>query len=451
MFATASLALLLLTPPQEPEQVLATYKQGDERRAVTRIDVALEMAFHLRRRERGRQGCDFLVDSLLVRREANKQGLMPNEAEVRAFASELEKQLRAAGHDPREFAALRNSGEQQWLADLAIQIAQKRLVRAELGLGDDEDVSSDMSKLWLSETRKRADIETDPDKLPAGTAVRVGEQQVPLVELGLLLLRTSEDFERDRYIRQVIYLECAEKLAAQHRVSVSPADLDQGIDRRRRAAQEDPRYRGVSFENLLEAQGLTVDSLRQLRVFRTQLLLEKLAAVLHPDERLREELASDRARVLADIGPKRRIGVIFVRAREKPNALIQRTFEMAQDHLLKVRERIATDGFAATASIESEHGASKRKGGDLGWHRRNDNKLPDVVAKAAFALPLTEVSMPIRGPDGCYLVTVLDREPTPGDDELITRLRKWHQQQLGERLLEHADIEIAGQEPAGGK
>ena len=418
----------LPSAPQDPEDVLARYVLEGAPATVTRADVALEMAYHLRRRERGRQACDVLVDALLTRREAEKHGLMPTEAEVRAFWRELQDQLRAAGRQPEEFAAVRNTGEAQWLRDLSVQLAQERLVRRELGLGPDAKVTGDMLRLWLAEARERASVRTDPDRLPAGVAAKVGDTSVPLVELGFLLLRTSEDFERDRFLRQIVYLESLEALGEKHGVSVTPADLDAAVERRRREASRDPRFAGVSFENLLEAQGLTVAALRELRVFRAQVLLDELALVLFPDDDLRDELERDRQRVLDEVGPRRRIGVIFVRALVDPNALIVRSFEQAKQHL------------------EGEDGDSKPSGGAVGWHRRSSDQLPEPVLKAAFALDVAEVSMPIEADDGCYLVTVLDREPVPDDAELVRRLRELRARELGESLLRDAEVEIvAGQ------
>jgi len=230
--------------------------------------------------------------------------------------------------------------------------------------------------------------------------------------------------------------------------SSSHADLDRAIDERRKQAQRDPRYRGVSFENLLEAKGLSVTALRTLRVFRAQLLLERLTAILHPDDALRQELVAQRQQVLDAVGPRRRIGVIFVRALAEPNALIKRTFEQAEQHLVEVRKRIAKDGFRVTATIESEHGASRQQGGDVGWHRRGSTDLPDEILKTAFALEPEQVSMPIRGVDGVHLVTVLEQEPMPSDDVLLERLRKLRADELSEKLLEDADVRVVGDEAA---
>lgn len=442
MFATAPLLVLCLAVPQEPTDVLATYRLNGKEATVTRTDVALEMAFHLRRDDRGRQGCDMLADALLTRAAAKANRVAPTTAEVQAFWDQLKQQLIAAGRNPEEFAAVRNTGEKQWLKDISVQIAQERLVRLELGLADDEKVSGEMLKLWLRETREKGDVETDPDKLPIGTAARVGEQNIALIDLGFLLLRTSEDFERDRFVRQVVYLESIEAMARARSLRITDMDLDRAIEERREQAKADPKRGGVPLEQILKAIGMTVDSLRQLRVFRSQILLDKLAKTEFPDESLLTEIKADREAVMAEVGPRRRIGAIFLRALENPNAIITRDFDQAMEDLVEIRARIAKDGFAATASIETELGDTKRKGGDVGWHRQSSPELPKAVLDAAFAMKMTEVSMPIRAKDGCYVITVLDREPAPQDEELVRRLRIVRAEQLSAGILKDADVKF---------
>ena len=446
VFCALVLSAPALAAPQAPDEVLATYKLKGEPRTVTRADVALEMAFHLRRRDRGREACEMIVDTALTRAEAAQHGLTPTRADAEKFWEELKQQLRAAGVDPDGVAAVRNTGEDQWLEDLKVQIAQERLVRRELGLPKDEKVSGDMLKLWIGEARKRHQVETDPEKLPVGTAAKVDGREVPLMDLGMLLLRTSEDFERDRFIRQVVYLQSIEQQAAELSLRIREEDLDRAVEARRAQAKKDPRFAQAKFEDLLKVEGLTVASLRELRTFRSQILLDKLVLANFSDEQLKKELEEQREDVLELVGPRRRVGMIYVRAQAEPNAIVTRSFDMAKEHLLKVRERIAKDGFAATASIESEHGPSKREGGDLGWHRASTKQLPAVIAKAAFALGTAEVSMPLQDDNGCYLVTVLDKEPMPADDELVRQLRVARGKQFSEAIIQSAAIEIVGAE-----
>ncbi len=437
-------ALVCLAHPQQPADELATYLLRGKPAVVTRTDVALEMAFHLRRRERGQQAAEHLVAAVLTRQIAVQKNLLPADKEVRAFWGELQDQLRAAGRRPEDVAAVRNTGEAQWLADLAVQMAQERIVRAELGLSAKETVTGDMLQLWLQEAKAKANVVTDADQLPAGTAVRVGGADVPLIDLGMLLLRTAEDDERDKFVRQVAWLTTLEALARDEGLQLTAEDLDASVQRRRDDAARDPRFRGITFENMLQTQGLTVTTLRELRTFRAQILLDKLAAARFPIEALAAELAADRRAVSDRVGARRRIGLIFVRASDEPNGLIPRTFAEALQHLEGVRERLGKETWENVARIESEHASSKMQGGDAGWHRRVSDRLPEPMLAAAWALPAGDVSMPLRNEEGCFLVKVLEVEPEPADAVLLSRLREWKAQDLSQRLLTDAKIEFVG-------
>jgi len=434
--------LLAVTAAQDPTDVLARFRLDAKPAVGTRGDVALEMAFHLQRRDRGQEACSLLVDATLTRRAATAKNLMPTTAEVRAFWQQLQEQLRAAGHRPEDFAAVRNTGEAQWLEDLAVQMAQERLVRTELGLGAKEAVGADMLKLWLQEERRKHHVVTDPELLPIGTCARIDEQDLPLADLGSLLLRTSEDAERDRFVRQLIYLRSIEALCRRQDVQLDDADLDAALQRRRDEAARDPRYRGVPFEQLLKAEGMTVAALRELRVFRDQVLLDKLADRMFPDGELLAELQRDRQLVLDLVGPRRHLGVIFARALEEPNALVPLDFPAAAQKLQQVRERLGQETFANVASIESDDPPTKQHGGDAGWHRRRSGELPDAVLAAAFALAQDEVSPPVRCEDGCYLVKVLEIDPVPPDHRLVERLRRYKALELTQQLLRDAAIEM---------
>jgi hypothetical protein len=450
MSAKSAVPLLLLSlplPTQEPGDVLARFVLDGRPATVTRTDVALEMAFHLQRRDRGQQACSMLVDATLTRQAAVERKVVLTDAEVRAFWEELKGQLRAAGQRPEDFPAFRNSSMQQWLDYLALQPTQERLVRKDLGLRDDEAVSPDMLRLWMQEERKKRNVVTDPDSLPVGTCARVGNVDLPLVDVGFLLLRTSEDDERDKFVRQVVYLRAIDAVAAKEGVKIDDADLDAAVAERRADAARDPRYQGITFKQILEAEGLTVDALRQLRVFRAQVLLDKLAERLFPDAELTAEIERDRQAVLDLVGPRRRLGVVFVRALDEPNEIVRLTFDEAKKQLEGVRTRLEVEDFATVARIESEDPATRPQGGDAGWHRRASERLPAPVLAAAWTLEAGAVSPPVRTDEGWWLVKVSEIDPAPGDAQLVERLRSFRAQEFGRQLLEHADIEMVPAAP----
>ncbi len=409
-------------------------------RVLTRGDVALAMAFHNRRKDEGRAACEQLVKTTLVRAAAGAAGAWPSPAAVRSRWEELRQQMRAVGRDLEREPIFRNCGEPALLDYLAIDLAHEQLVRKQLELRDHEQVSPAMLELWLQEARQRTTVIDDPDQLPIGTAVRIGDQSVPMLELGMLLLRTSPDDEQDLCIRKVAVLDCLEALASAHDVSATDDEIQQELVRRRTMAQTDPRFRGLSFEQLLKAQGLTVEWLVQSRVFRAQVLQKKLVVLLHPRAALLAEIEHDRAAANAEYGPRRHLAILFARALDEPNALVPRDFAAAVAHLGEVRARLGQEPFATVARIESEDPRSKNQGGDCGWHVRRSKELPEPVLAAAWDLARDAVSEPIRTDDGCYLVTVLEIEPSLADDELIDRRRDQLVETMTRDLLAQAAI-----------
>ena len=443
-FAISTL-VVALAAPQEPDEVLARYTLDGKPAVVTRSDVAVEMGLHLRHQEVGQQACKVLVDSELTRREAARLELLPSDAEVKAFWGRLQQQLRAAGRDPASFAAVRNSTEAEWLRDLGTQLAQERLVRHALDLSDDETVSGDMLQLWLTQHRKKRTIVTDPTQLPPGVAARVDGRELPVLDLGLLLFRTSEDGERNRFVRQVAYLNSIEALGRKLDIDVHPADIDRAIAERRRDARNDPRFRGLTFEQLLETQGLTLATLTQSRVFRAKVLQDLIARAQNPAAKLRQQLTEEREAVEARLGARRQLGVIYRRALDEPNALVPHDFAGAVKSLERVKDRLEKEKFDVVARIETDDPAGKESGGNVGWqHRapRTDGRgLPAPVLEAAFEAKPGEVAGPITGPDGCYLVKVLDVEPELSDEQLMERMQREASDRLQREVLEGADLQ----------
>ena len=131
---------LLCLPAQDPAsaQVMARFQCAGTAAEITRADVALEMAFHLRRKEEGRGACDHLVGARLVQTEAQKQGIQASEEEMRAEWKELQRQYRAAGRDPRTEPVVRNSTEPELLAYFSMPVLMRKLCRKELAMKPSE-------------------------------------------------------------------------------------------------------------------------------------------------------------------------------------------------------------------------------------------------------------------------------------------------------------------------
>ena len=185
-------------------------------------------------------------------------------------------------------------------------------------------------------------------------------------------------------------------------------------------------------------------------MFRGQILLDKLARARCRDEDLAAEIARDRQGVLERHGPRRRLGLIYLRALDEPNPLVPRDFAAAERELATVRTRLDKEAFDVVARIASEHNASKQQGGDAGWHRRRSERLPEPILAAAFAQPAGAVSATVRLPDGVALVKTLDVEPDPDDATLRQRLREGKAKELQQQLFDSCKLTMAKPAPPAG-
>ena len=443
MFAGLTLTLFCCLPnAQDPAggQVVARFRNNGQEATVTATDLALEMAFHLRRKDEGRAACEQLVGARLVKLAAEQQHLTASDEEARNEWLELQRQLRGAGRSPKTKPIVRNSSEAELLAYFSVPVLLRKLVRAELAMKPSENVGGEMMQLWLQEARKQRQVVDDPELLPIGTAARIGTEPVSMLDLGLLLLRTSSEEQRDHFVRQVVVLQATESLALQLKLSVTPEELQRQLELRREDAAADPRFQGLAFEQLLKAQGVTSAWLLQSRVFRAQALQQKIVQHNHPAALLQAELQEHRDSVIDRVGPRRRLGVIFARALDEPNALVPRNFEAAVAHLQKAKARLDKDPFDFVAAVESDDPATKARGGDLGWFQRSDSSLPANVISAAFAMQKDRVSEPLRGRDGCYLVKVLAIDPEFSDAQLLSRLRERYVLEVTPQILASAEI-----------
>lgn len=81
--------------------------------------------------------------------------------------------------------------------------------------------------------------------------------------------------------------------------------------------------------------------------------------------------------------------------------------------LIDIRNKaLAGEDFAALAQQFSQDKKSNSMGGDLGWFRAMRFLYP--LEKAAYTIPIGQISMPVRTKGGYHLLKVLDRRPYSG-------------------------------------
>lgn len=109
----------------------------------------------------------------------------------------------------------------------------------------------------------------------------------------------------------------------------------------------------------------------------------------------------------------------------------------------EIRQKILQGAdFAELARTESADTASNSKGGDLGFLKRGQT-VP-TFDEAAFALPIGELSLPVKSAYGYHIIRVEERRPTRSFEELRPEIEKTIANQASRNFVEKlkADVKI---------
>ncbi|HQR47319.1 MAG TPA: peptidylprolyl isomerase [Thermoanaerobaculia bacterium] len=205
-------------------------------------------------------------------------------------------------------------------------------------------------------------------------------------------------------------------------------------DQIRRLKEENKISSDAEFEKALESQGLTLDKLRdQLRNAGT------VQRVVGREVQSKVDTSEDALRIIYErekesyrIPEKARLAEILISRGDDP-AAAQLRVQGAVDKL---------KGGAKFEDVVKEYsdGATKGRGGDLGWVSRGE--LVAEIDKTVFALPVNTVSDPITTKFGWHLVKVLEKAPVsyrPFSEVKAEILKREQETQFQKKLAEYLE------------
>ena len=250
------------------------------------------------------------------------------------------------------------------------------------------------------------------------------------------MIRTSAVSRRHKFIRQIVLRRWLDASAARHGVTITPAEIAREVEVRRAEAKNNPKYQGVPFEQILKAQGTSLEGMRKSPVLRAQLQERKLSEVLLPEAEMKRRLAEEREAVMRRHGPRRKLAVLLTEV-EKGDT------EAARQASEQIRGRILREiPFAEAARTYSDDPYTKVAGGDAGWHNRDGSRLPDALLEPAFAAEAGWVSEPIKTEYGYYLIHVVAVEQEPTEAMVMIRMRQTFVNEERQRMLDTAEIQF---------
>lgn len=394
----------------------------------------------------GRASLDHLLKAQLLDKLAQESRLKVPAKDVQARWDEIAREVVASAEAPdlETYLARNRVAPDTFREFLRLAVVQETLARRALGIREGRPVPADQQEMWLSQIIEQRGTDMPPPPWPDGIAARCGD----------LAVTVSDFLEhlRDQVPPETVREDCYQLLLAKRLRSRLPeiseeavaAAIDAELERRRAEIASDPTYKGLSFEQILAAQGLRLDSLRRDPAVVVSALAHLWVDRTHGDEGLRAAYEADRATFDGHFGEAIRTRLLFLRAAVMTNDLNPRSFEDAERELAALAKTIRTEAaFEAAVARHSEDPSSRERGGAIGWITAEDPRLPPEVPHAVHRAAeegLGRVAGPIRMSSGCVLLWLAERRAAPGWDEMRAHVHNELRRRLFDEVLPEPSV-----------
>ncbi len=393
----------------------------------------------------GRDALRHLVRARVLERLANESKLEIGARELNERMAELENDVKRSGEAGSldEYLAAKRVSRAKFLEFLRLGMVQERLARRALGVPDNRQVNAEQQEMWLDQIVQQRGLQTPPPPWNDGVVARCGDLEVRLPQYlpHLIEQLTADDIAED------CHRALLAKLALARMPDLSNEALERALDselvRRRDAALSDPKTKGLSFEQMLASQGLTLISLRNDPAVRVAALAQLWVERNFGEAGLRRVYEQERALFDARFGEAYETRVIFLRAAKFTNDLNRRSFEDAERELARLGQQIRTrDDFERFAKLRSEDSASRERGGLLGLVTSGDENAPEALRDALFIGAGGEERLvgPVRIPTGVLLAWAGPKRPAPGWETMREHVHNELRRRFIEETLPQTDV-----------
>ncbi|MEL6430599.1 MAG: hypothetical protein AAFR54_15555 [Planctomycetota bacterium] len=401
----------------------------------------------------GQRALRQLLEVKVVERLGEVAGLEITEEELRATARDLDDQARAAGLEGGLEEMIRTQGIDRADFDryLRLSMVHERLARAGLGIAADQEITGDQQQLWLKGELEAREYSEASLPFPEGWVARSGDVTITASELASELRGLMPPAD----LREACYMILLERAVLARMPELGPAGveaaLEREIGRRRAEAEADPRFHGATYENMLDARGLSLDAVRRDPAVRAAALAHEAVDRATGDAGLRADYEENRLRYDATYGEAVEVYLLWKAAGDDPNNPLVPPARVVSEDLAKIRD--AVDGrqeFLRALEIHSEDKRSRENGGLLGrLSRVGRSKDLDALRTACFetidARPDDYQSVvigPVRLENGVGLAMLGERRPAPSWDEMAQFVHQELRRKFLESSLAPNQVEI---------
>ena len=244
-----------------------------------------------RHQQSGAEALAHILRLQIVSIEAANLGLVATDEKIDERIAIAVEQIEAAGMSLEKLLASRELGMREFRELIGDSILHEQLVRHDLNLSIFAEVSPQQLEEWSN--NKLNELLELSKEAPPGMALDAPPFRVSEQELGRVMRRTMSIEELQDRLEQMVLTVALPKWAADNKAILSDDILNDEIEWRRKRVNENPAYGGASYEGLLEAKGMTVESVRQSDELRVAGYLRLLSEQVMPDsffDDLSEEL-----------------------------------------------------------------------------------------------------------------------------------------------------------------
>jgi hypothetical protein len=385
----------------------------------------------------GQDALKQLVDLHVLEALATEAQIEISSTDLTRRWSELEADIKETGVAEDLPAYLAQSGitRETFLEYLRLALVHEALTRAALGLQPNEPITGEQQSTWLETTLAARGLEHLPHPWQNGIVARSAEVEITRSQFAEHLRKMLPPDDLTAACHQLILQRRLRARMPDLSTEALKRLVEEEIGRRRASTEADPRYQGVSYERLLEAQGLSLEAVRRDPALAIAVLSRYWIDRAHDDASLREVYAAERALFDGAYGEGVESLALVLKAAKLPNDLVPRTFEAAEAELVELRAKIGSvEDFRRLTAEHSEDPVSRERGGSLGIVTRDSKGVPESVRKRIFAAldaarsaGVDDVTGTILGPlrfsGGALLLALGQRRPAPTWEEMATKVQ----------------------------
>ena len=424
-------------PAYEPPPDGIAARAGEVQVPMEVLDELL-LARHGKRAE-GLDVLNRLLTNAVLREVSAAEGVAISSEDLNARIALLDTRLRESGIEGG-LASQLEAGDVNpdvFRETLALAMALEELTRLALGLPEGEEPTPGQQNTWMDELLKSRGIEAFMEPFPEERSAVVATAGETVVTMGQFYERLRNELPRpmiEQACSQLVLLGSLRGMAGVVDEDEWNAAVDAELGARRAKHLADPEKQGISYEALLEAQGLSLAIMAQdpsvevtalTIVIAKRRALEAAPAELADapleeriDAGLRSLYEADQETYDGYFGERLFLRACLQRASDTPNELVTKTVEQSLAFFERLVPGIPDEeGFIAIVQQLADDPAMKKNGGELGWFGKGDERLPLNLRLLAFdhwaAKGEPGVAGPIQVTGGVAILWVGAHLPAP--------------------------------------